>query len=68
MSEPRVTLIGAAGMLGHAWCNLFDQAGIACEPMDREEIDIADPATLDRIDHATTHLINCAAYTAVDKA
>ncbi|MEM6333267.1 MAG: dTDP-4-dehydrorhamnose reductase [Planctomycetota bacterium] len=68
MSDPSVTLIGAAGMLGRAWCNLFDQAGIACEPMDRAEIDIADPATLDRIDPATTHLINCAAYTAVDKA
>ncbi|MEM0914332.1 MAG: dTDP-4-dehydrorhamnose reductase [Planctomycetota bacterium] len=68
MSEPSVTLIGAAGMLGRAWCELLDGAGIAYAAMDRSEIDIADPATLDRIDPGTTHVINCAAYTAVDKA
>jgi dTDP-4-dehydrorhamnose reductase len=68
MSEPRVTILGAGGMLGRAWCELLDGMGYDHAPMGRGEVDLADAGSLDRIDPATTHLINCAAYTAVDQA
>ena len=59
---------GSAGMLGRVWQRLLESNGIAFEHADIDDIDITSPASLKQIEPGTTHIINCAAYTAVDKA
>ena len=69
-----IWLIGNKGMLGTELAALFESRSMACVGTDRD-VDITDPAALDAF--AATQaasgapidwIVNCAAYTAVDKA
>jgi dTDP-4-dehydrorhamnose reductase len=65
-----IWLCGSKGMLGKHFFQLFQERKIAFISTSREQLDICD---LDAVlafarEHRPTHLINCAAYTQVDKA
>ncbi|GHU73130.1 NAD(P)-dependent oxidoreductase [Spirochaetia bacterium] len=64
-----VWLIGNKGMLGTELSLFLEKKGIPCIGTDRE-VDITDPAALAEFaaGQPITWIINCAAYTAVDKA
>ena len=64
-----VWLIGNKGMLGTELANALAAAGIECVGTDRE-VDISDPAALSAFasGKAVDWIVNCAAYTAVEKA
>lgn len=66
----RVWVVGSAGMLGKGVCAHLLEKGIACVGTERTECDITDPAAVKCQAYAIkpTHIINCAAYTAVDLA
>ena len=64
-----VLLIGGSGMLGRAWRELLAKQGIECVAPRHAELDITDPATIDRFvtgEFAT--VVNCSAWTDVDGA
>jgi len=66
---PEFVVIGAAGMLGRAWCALLRERGHDVLPLDREEVDITDPASLGAaVPRMCRAIVNCAAYTDVDGA
>ncbi len=62
-----VLLTGADGQLGSELQNML---GGHCVPTDVKDLDITDPAAVDSFfnQHSFSAVINCAAYTAVDKA
>lgn len=62
-----IVVTGASGQLGWELCQQLGAAAIAA---DRETLDISDPAAVNRLlrEVRPTAVINCAAYTAVDKA
>jgi dTDP-4-dehydrorhamnose reductase len=64
----RLVVLGASGQLGSA----FLRADPAAVPVTRSELDLsrATPSDVQAIlrRHRPTHLVNCAAYTAVDRA
>jgi dTDP-4-dehydrorhamnose reductase len=64
-----IWLIGNKGMLGTELSRAMDSAGIAYTGSDRE-VDITDPSALRSFaaDKQIDWIINCSAYTAVDKA
>ena len=64
-----IWLIGNKGMLGTEFSLLLEKQSIPFVGTDRE-VDIANPAALEKFAQAQsfTWIINCAAYTAVDKA
>jgi dTDP-4-dehydrorhamnose reductase len=63
-----IWLIGNKGMLGTELSNLLTRKGIAFTGTDRE-LDITGGAAYNRpIDQPVEWIVNCAAYTAVDKA
>lgn len=64
-----IWLIGCNGMLGRELAELFDARGLAYVGSDRE-VDILDPAALAAFASGKqlAWVINCAAYTAVDRA
>jgi len=64
-----IWLIGCKGMLGTEISLLFEKSGISFISTDRE-VDITDLNALDNFakDKGIKWIINCAAYTAVDKA
>jgi len=64
-----IWLIGSKGMLGTELSQLLEKAGLPCIGTDRE-VDITDPAALRDFASARpiNWIVNCAAYTAVDKA
>ncbi len=66
----KLWITGGEGMLGSCLAALCKKRGIACTPTGRAHVDIADEAAV--LNHAQqggyTHIINCAAYTAVDRA
>jgi dTDP-4-dehydrorhamnose reductase len=69
-----IWLIGCKGMLGTELSLLLEKTGLPFTGTDRE-VDIANPAALDKFIEQPrpgggdlTWIINCAAYTAVDKA
>jgi len=67
----RWLVVGANGMLGH---DLMDglaargEAGDSAAGVDREEADITDPGSIAGFAEGFDVVVNCAAYTAVDKA
>ena len=69
MSGP-LLVFGAAGQLGSELMALAQARGIAAVGTDRDEADITDSASIAQaVDAAQPRLIvNCAAYTAVDRA
>ena len=66
-----VWLIGNKGMLGTELALLLGKSGVSFSGTDRE-VDITDPAAIENFINSQarlfTWIINCAAYTAVDKA
>jgi dTDP-4-dehydrorhamnose reductase len=60
-------IIGNQGMLGKELSHLFDTLGLAYVGTDRE-VDITKPEELAKQEQSFDWVINCAAYTAVDKA
>lgn len=71
-NAPSLLIIGARGMLGSRLVEACAARGIACIPITRAECDLAtlDAATMDGLiaQHAPSHIINAAAFTAVDAA
>ena len=69
LSHHRIVLLGATGMLGRAWRELFEKHDIEYLAPPRRELDLATPRAIHRaIDAPTTLVINCAAFTDVDAA
>jgi len=66
---PGIWLTGAAGMLGRQLAAEFTARGCAFHASDRE-VDICDPCQLDAFARGRRikWIVNCAAYTAVDRA
>jgi len=64
-----IWLVGRAGMLGTDLGRVFTEAGLAWVGTDRE-VDFADPEALEDFGRGKKidWVVNCAAYTAVDKA
>lgn len=66
---PTVAIIGALGMLGRAWREHLDALGITHLDLDLPAIDITDAKSIaEAIPETTEVIVNCAAYTNVDKA
>lgn len=65
----RWLVVGAKGMLGQdVMAALELRPGDSATGLDRDEIDITDPATIAGVAAGHDVVVNCAAYTAVDKA
>jgi len=66
----KIWLIGAKGMLGSAFLNYLLDKPIAVVATTRKEVDITSKEAIANFAnlHSFTHIINCAAYTAVDEA
>ena len=64
----KVLITGAGGMLGRAWRELLAARNIEFDARDRASLDLAVPAAVDTISADTDVVVNCAAYTAVDRA
>jgi len=64
-----IWLVGSGGMLGTEVAKTFDRRGLEYAGTDRE-VDILDPAALASFaeDKSLSWIVNCAAYTAVDRA
>ena len=69
MTQPKVWIIGNRGMLGTELSELFASRGISFTGTDRE-VDITDQDALNAFaaEYKPEYIVNCAAYTAVDKA
>ncbi|WP_409524936.1 dTDP-4-dehydrorhamnose reductase [Nitrincola sp. MINF-07-Sa-05] len=71
MTNPRLLITGAKGQLGRSLQAMTQDASpFEVCLIDREEVDLCDPAAIDAFfkAHQFDIVINCAAYTAVDKA
>ncbi len=66
----RVLVTGANGQLGYDVVRTLAPLGVPCRGIDIEELDITDGEAVSRYiaDYAPTHIVHCAAYTAVDRA
>lgn len=63
-----IAVLGAKGMLGSELADLFENQGIECDTYDLPEFDITDYERLENTVSEHPLIINCAAYTHVDKA
>src|SRR5690348_2916886 len=61
-------VLGAGGQIGRALMAQAHRAGVPCRGMKHAECDIADPAALTGAVADCRLVVNCAAYTAVDRA
>src|ERR1043165_1120665 len=62
-------LSGAGGMLHRAWQNLFHEQNLRYRPLSRRDFDLSDVDALPQALPSDARIvINCAAYTDVDKA
>ncbi|HEX7708511.1 MAG TPA: dTDP-4-dehydrorhamnose reductase [Thermoanaerobaculia bacterium] len=66
----RWLITGAAGMLGSDLRQLLTDQGEQLVALDRSELDITDSTAVNACinDHSPSIIVNCAAYTAVDRA
>ena len=64
----RWLVVGAKGMLGTDLVQVVTTAGHEAVGVDRDEVDITEPGSLDRWLTGTDVVVNCAAWTAVDPA
>jgi dTDP-4-dehydrorhamnose reductase len=65
----RVLIVGETGMLGRAWCGLLRSHNFAFDAVARDRLDLEKIDALERLDvSAYSHVVNCAAWTAVDDA
>jgi len=70
MSTIKVLVTGAKGQLGTDLMATLTKEGIAAIGIDRDEVDLTDRDAVSNLmhHHQPTHVIHCAAYTAVDQA
>jgi dTDP-4-dehydrorhamnose reductase len=66
--EPKIVILGGKGMLGTNLANLCRQRKINAKVLDLPECDITDKNQLKKAIAGCDAVINCAAYTNVDKA
>lgn len=66
----KVLVTGANGQLGYDVMRLLSGLGVACRGIDIDELDITDGAAVMEYvgRYSPTHIVHCAAYTAVDRA
>lgn len=69
----RILITGASGQLGQEFISYLEHTDFHVKALTRKEADISDPKGLADLENELFHfkpnyLINCAAYTAVDKA
>ena len=67
----KILVTGANGQLGNELRNVLEAEIPGCTIYtDRDELDLTDAKAVEAfvIDNEITHIVNCAAYTAVDKA
>src|SRR6266511_5706571 len=65
---PQLVVLGAQVQVGFALAARARHAGISCHALGRAECDITDRITVERVVEAGRVVVNCAAYTAVDRA
>lgn len=64
-----ILILGAGGMLGRAWRELLERRGLPFVARTRAEVNLADPASIERgVERGTGLVINCGAWTDVDGA
>lgn len=65
-----ILLLGAGGQLGRALARCLREAGYRLTALGRKELDVQDASALEQVlaQHTYTHMINCSAYTQVDRA
>lgn len=68
MAFQKLTILGGRGMLGSDLQTVAQQRGMAVEVYDMPEFDITDDARLEAIVADSEVIVNCAAYTNVEKA
>ncbi|WP_374396723.1 dTDP-4-dehydrorhamnose reductase [Sphingopyxis sp.] len=70
MPDLPLLITGANGQVGGAAARLARERGVACETPSRAALDLADAASIHRYMDGTRWraILNCAAYTAVDRA
>jgi dTDP-4-dehydrorhamnose reductase len=68
MANRKIALLGAAGMLGTEVAAQLTQKGLAFDTFDLPGFDITDSTQLQRVVENSRIIINCAAYTDVEKA
>lgn len=70
MTSYPLLITGGNGQLGGAMGRVARAQGIFCEMPGRSDLDLADPASIHGFmrDRKWRAIVNCAAYTAVDKA
>ncbi len=68
MSRRAITIFGAAGQVGRRLSLVATARGIPVRALARAECDIASPGDLARAVRGSGFAVNCAGYTAVDKA
>lgn len=64
----KLGITGANGMLGSDLCALAKKNGFLVQSYDLPDYDITDEKTIDSVVQSNDLIVNCAAYTAVDKA
>jgi len=64
----QLLILGAQGQVGRALAARAQQASICCDALGRRECDITDRAAVERVVKPGRVVVNCAAYTAVDRA
>lgn len=70
ITNPRVLIVGANGMLGRAWAEELNSNGIRYDGVDLPEFDLKDPEApfVQLRGEAYSHVLNAAAWTDVDGA
>jgi len=69
INNPKILLLGYKGLLGNALSRILTESGIDFDRYDYPEIDAASSNPLSSITkNSYTHLINCIAYTNVNRA
>ncbi|HEY8565570.1 MAG TPA: dTDP-4-dehydrorhamnose reductase [Beijerinckiaceae bacterium] len=63
-----ITVLGANGQVGRSLVEAATARGIPVRAVTRDACDVTDPAALARVTEGASLLVNCTAYTAVDKA
>lgn len=68
MAFKTITILGAKGMLGTDLCRVAEQTGFKVRGFDLPETDITNASQIGKIVASSEIVVNCAAYTNVEKA
>src|SRR5438477_5344207 len=67
-NETPLLILGARGQVGRALVAEACRRGLAVRAMGHAECDVSDPDAIDRAVEGARTVVNCAGYTAVDRA